>query len=426
MIKGLSTTIMNRRGSKLLDLIKGNWRIILVVSAIIIVLVVKYTTSFQTFMFVLGALLIVVPITLLLTSGICSDIKFFIKRFEHLPEDNRPTVPGYGIGMSRSGPATMVAAEMIDVHQKAMKLTGTEKEMYFHKMQSSMAGIDYDSMKLRRQIRGDLTEPIADSSLDGKSFEEFFIEKSKKIEKIINEIEGENIKKYSYQNSIAYQFNLSTESEFFFLLAVVIEFFTEGTIKVEAIFNKFQPFSLAFIKFETEDGKRTELNVPELAKIYSIDYSHPKILEKILEEEKIIEALYSIHAVTDSFKIDRKYFLAETNNEKKILDLLNTLKIFNKRLISEEAGLIEVEQIKCYECNTPLEISDKKCPKCGEKRPECGVCLLDLYPSEAKEIVRTACCGIYAHKNHLIMWLDKTDRCPNCRTRKPNWTKFLE
>jgi hypothetical protein len=353
-------------------------------------------------------------------------MKFFIKRFEHLPEDNRPNVPGYGIGLSRSGPATIAAVEMFEAHKKALKLVGTEKEMYFHKLSGSLAGIDYDSMKLRSQIKANLTEPISDLSLYEKSMKGLFFKKGEEIEKIINRINGKNFKKTSYQNSIAYQFNLSKDSEFSFLLAVIIELFAEGTIKIESIFSKFQPFSLSFIKFETDEEEKIEIDVPELAKIYSIDYSHPKILEKILEEEEIIEALYSIHAVTDSFKIDRKYFLAETKNEEKILDLLNTLKIFNRRLISEEAGLIEVEQIKCYECNTPLEISDRKCPKCGEKRPECGVCLLDLYLSEAKEIVRTACCGIYAHKDHLIMWLDKTDRCPNCRTRKPNWTKFLE
>ena len=416
---------MNRRGTKIFKKMWENWRIILVVLSVIIIVVVKFTSSFLAFMFVLGALLIIVPIILLLTSGMCSTLKFYIKRFEHLPEDNRPTVPGYGIGMSRSGPATMVAAEMIDVHQKAMKLTGTEREMYFHKMSGSLAGIEYNSMKLRNQIKFDLAESVSNFSIDEKLSYDDFYEKNRKIEKIINEINGQNIKKISYHESITYQFEFSKESEFSFLLAVIIEIFAEGTIKIESIFNKFQPFSLTLIKFETEE-ERIEIDIPELAKIYSIDYSHPKILEKILEEEKIVEALYNIHSVTESFKIDRKYFLAETKSEEEVLDLFNTLKIINKRLMSEEAGLIEVEQIKCYECNTLLEISDRKCPKCGEKRPECGVCLLDLYPSEAKEIVKTSCCGIYAHKDHLIMWLDKTDRCPNCRTKKPNWTKYLE
>ncbi|MHA2357523.1 MAG: hypothetical protein ACXABK_01980, partial [Candidatus Heimdallarchaeaceae archaeon] len=76
--------------------------------------------------------------------------------------------------------------------------------------------------------------------------------------------------------------------------------------------------------------------------------------------------------------------------------------------------------------NESLEIKDRECPKCGEKRPECGVCLLDLYPSETQEVVKTSCCGIYAHKYHLIMWLERTDKCPNCRTKKPRWVKFLE
>ncbi|MCG3219783.1 MAG: hypothetical protein H7641_00255 [Candidatus Heimdallarchaeota archaeon] len=418
---------MCRRVANFFKKVWGLWRVILVVSALITITFVGIFTSFQTFMFVLGSFLIVVPVILLFTSGICSDMKFFIKRFEHMPEDDRPTVPGGGIGMSRIGPANIATLEMIKAHEKASRLKGSDKEMYFLKMRGSITGIDYDSLKIRARNKGELSEEtISDLSTDEKLLDVLFHEECQKIEETINEINGRNIKKIFHQDSISYQFDFHEKSDFSFLLAVIIEHFIDGTTKIETIIRKFQPFSLALMKFETEEEERIELSIPELAKIYLIDYSHPKILEKILEEENIIEALYSIHPFIDSFKIDRKYFLTEITDTEKVLDVLNTLRIVNKRLISEEAGLIEVEEIKCYKCNYSLEISDKKCPKCGEKRPECGVCLLDLYPSEAKEIVRTSCCGIYAHKDHLIMWLDKTDTCPNCRTRKPNWTRFLE
>ncbi|MHA1953703.1 MAG: hypothetical protein ACXAAM_02335 [Candidatus Heimdallarchaeaceae archaeon] len=418
---------MNRRVVNFFKKVWGLWRIFLVVSAIITIIIVKFVTTFETFMFVLGALLIIVPIILLLTSGVCADMKFFVKRFEHLPEDDRPTPPGRGIGLSRTGPSNIAAVEMIKTHIKVSKLEGRMKEMYFHKVRGSFTGIDYDTMKIRARNKGELSEEkISDLTDDEKMREILFYDICENIEKTINDIDGQNVKKVFYQDSISYQFDFFVESDFYFILAVIIEHFLEGTTRIEAIFRKFQPFSLALISFETELVERKSMKIPELTKIYLIDYSHPRILEKILDEDKIIEALYSIHTTTDSFKIDRKYFLAEINNTENILDVLNALKIVNKRLISEEAGLIEVEQIKCYECNSNLEISDRNCPKCRESRPECGVCLLDLYPSEAKEIVRTSCCGIYSHKDHLIMWLDKTDTCPNCRTRKPNWTKFLK
>ena len=417
---------MSRRVVDFFKKVWGLWRIILVVLAILALILARVLGSFRMFMGVLGILLIVVPLILLLTSGVCADMKFFVKRFEHLPEDDRPTVPGRGIGLSRTGPSSIAAVEMIKTHIKVSKLEGREKEMYFHKVRGSFTGIDYDTMKIRARYKGELSEEkISELTDDEKMRDVLFYEICENIEKTINDINGQNVKKVFYQDSISYQFDFLVESDFFFLLAVIIEHFIEGTTRIEAIFRKFQPFSLSLINFETELDERESMDIPELTKIYLIDYSHPKIWEKILDEEKIIEALYSIHTIVDSFKIDRKYFLAEINDTENILDVLKALKIVNKRLISEEAGLIEVEQIKCYECNNILEISDRKCPKCGESRPECGVCLLDLYPSEAKEIVRTSCCGIYSHKDHLIMWLDKTDTCPNCRTRKPNWTKFL-
>ncbi|NPD88382.1 MAG: hypothetical protein HGN29_06645 [Asgard group archaeon] len=418
---------MSRRVTDFFKRVLGLWRIILVVSAVIIITFVGIFASFQTFMFILASFVIVVPVTLLLTSGIFADMNFYAKRFEYLPEDNRPITPGRGIGMSPSAGANLAFAEMIQSYLKASKLKGTDKEIYFYKMGRIVEGIDYDSMKIRNQFKGELSaEAISNLSADEKLLDVRFYEECQKIEGTINEIHGQNIKKTFHQDSISYQFDFHEKSDFSSLLAVIIEHFINGATKIEAIFGKFQPFSLVLMKFETEEEERIELSIPELAKIYLIDYSHPKILEKILEEEKIIEALYSLHSFIDSFKIDRKYFLAEITETERVLDVLNVLKIVIKRLISEDAGLIEVEQIKCYECNCSLDISDRKCPKCGKNRPECGVCLLDLYPSEAKEIIKTSCCGIYAHKDHLIMWLDKTDTCPNCRTRKPNWTKFLE
>ena len=110
----------------------GLWRIILIVSAIITIIIVKLFASFQTFMLVLVPLLFVVPLILISTSGICAALNFFVKRFEHLPEDDRPKGPGI-VGISPYA-HSLSSAEIVKAQEKASKLKGIKKEMYYHKM----------------------------------------------------------------------------------------------------------------------------------------------------------------------------------------------------------------------------------------------------------------------------------------------------
>ena len=112
----------------------GLWRIILIVSAIITIIIVKLFASFQTFMLVLVPLLFVVPLILISTSGICAALNFFVKRFEHLPEDERPKSPRITISVSPYAQVSLSLVEIVKAHEKASKLKGIKKEMYYHKM----------------------------------------------------------------------------------------------------------------------------------------------------------------------------------------------------------------------------------------------------------------------------------------------------
>ncbi len=129
---------MNRRVANFYKKLLGLWRIILINSAIITIIIVKLFASFQTFIFVLVPLLFVVPLILFLTSGIFADIKFFVKRFENLPEDDRPTGLGSNVGISPLWTFSVASAEIVKAHEKAAKLKRTKKRTYFHKMKGRL------------------------------------------------------------------------------------------------------------------------------------------------------------------------------------------------------------------------------------------------------------------------------------------------
>ncbi|MFW9851625.1 MAG: hypothetical protein ACFFDS_01635 [Candidatus Thorarchaeota archaeon] len=73
--------------------IQKYWRISLVLSSLIIVIVLRFTTIFKIFLITLVFLIIIIPTILLLTSGFLKDIKFYLLRFENLPKNEFPITP---------------------------------------------------------------------------------------------------------------------------------------------------------------------------------------------------------------------------------------------------------------------------------------------------------------------------------------------
>jgi len=54
------------------------------------------------------------------------------------------------------------------------------------------------------------------------------------------------------------------------------------------------------------------------------------------------------------------------------------------------------------------------CDDCNSPRPRCIICYQDLKPSEEENVVILPCCQIYAHREHIKVWLRKKPSCPNC------------
>ena len=73
--------------------IQKYWRISLVLSSLIIAIVLRFTVIFKVFMITFVALILIIPAILILSNGFLQDIKFYLIRFESLPNKELPITP---------------------------------------------------------------------------------------------------------------------------------------------------------------------------------------------------------------------------------------------------------------------------------------------------------------------------------------------
>lgn len=69
--------------------------------------------------------------------------------------------------------------------------------------------------------------------------------------------------------------------------------------------------------------------------------------------------------------------------------------------------------LTCSSCGELISSKIQNCSSCNSKIPVCVICLSVLNPGN--EIVKTSCCQQYAHKEHIINWLNIKNTCPNCK-----------
>lgn len=67
----------------------------------------------------------------------------------------------------------------------------------------------------------------------------------------------------------------------------------------------------------------------------------------------------------------------------------------------------------CNSCGEIIDLENPNCHSCGSKKPSCMICLSDLKKTE--EVIKTPCCQLYAHKEHIRNWLEINAICPNCK-----------
>ncbi|MHA2358275.1 MAG: RING finger domain-containing protein [Candidatus Heimdallarchaeaceae archaeon] len=97
-------------------------------------------------------------------------------------------------------------------------------------------------------------------------------------------------------------------------------------------------------------------------------------------------------------------------------------------IVLESEGIkeYEIEKLECYGCKDIFDPLEDTCNVCGAPRPRCLICYADLKPSEQEEVVELPCCGIFAHKEHIISWLSQESICPNCHIDLSSWLTKLK
>ncbi len=245
------------------------------------------------------------------------------------------------------------------------------------------------------------------------------------LEKIIDGLNGINKKIHHSRRGIIYSFNFEHSHDLSLLIVVTVRIDTENRIILESILRKYQPFSISFLNLE-EKKERETVDTSEAFRKYTIDATYLLDYEEILSKNIIEKYLIELYPLMERLTISKKFATITLLDTEGIATSLKLVKEIYKELTIRDLGIVEVGEVRCYNCNSVLTSDIEKCQKCGMLRPRCIVCGLDLYPSEKSKIITTPCCGVLAHKDHIIMWLKRNKTCPNCKEILSRWLNKLE
>ncbi len=251
-------------------------------------------------------------------------------------------------------------------------------------------------------------------SLD-QVFEKETLQFFEKVRQEIAEISGENVQLNYDEVKTSFVFEFPKDGEYAFLTGVVLNLLSNKNIVIEGILSKYQPFSLTLHKTEFEKENK-----------YTVISSFSIVKEGVLAKEEFKQILEENYNSIDHLMIDKKYVTGSISDINNLSNFLGVVKKLSSELLRIDIGILDIEELKCLNCGQKLNVQDTECTSCGAKRPYCRICRLALHPSEEEDIVQTPCCGIYAHKLHMIMWLDNHKKCPNCKKTQTKWLDQLK
>ncbi|MHA1259959.1 MAG: hypothetical protein ACTSSG_09325 [Candidatus Heimdallarchaeaceae archaeon] len=233
-----------------------------------------------------------------------------------------------------------------------------------------------------------------------------------------------------------FQFNVPSSSPFSLFLRIKVVIFAQSTYKLFATLNKIFPASLTIQSKQDLRRKDTGFIISPLSDFFVLLSPSPAMWEEVLNNQKVQDSLLKLKGkVKRTYTQDVKYIYIRDNyvesilvGEQTVIDLVKLIILMHQQMKKLFSGLedFEVEKLLCYNCEDPFDPLEEVCDKCGAPRPRCIVCHLDLKPSEKEEVVTLPCCGVYAHKNHIISWLEQNPQCPNCHTNLNHWLKKIK
>ncbi len=241
----------------------------------------------------------------------------------------------------------------------------------------------------------------------------------------LQSLEISNIKIQEVNNELRLSFDSSNQSKYPFFLQFFIRYEQDGSIILDGLFKKIQPFKVSIRSFGDEAKKKGQESFQDLNSHYIISSNDELLVKSLNQNSRITQKLIALSSNLELIMVNRKYFVAifyDTGYLAKILDLLGEL---YKEFVNQKTGLKTVTYIKCFDCGEDLDENDEKCPNCNANRPRCAICLLDLQPAEKEEVIQMPCCGVYGHREHIMIWVEKSHTCPNCRAKQIEWLDEL-
>ena len=172
---------------------------------------------------------------------------------------------------------------------------------------------------------------------------------------------------------------------------------------------------------------QNEIDVPQINNYYSVTSEHHDLWFEILHNNEIIHRVENLKDNLEFLYINEDHMEAIVDKDYAVRPMLDlTIALHNNlRNVAGDVSSYQVEELRCYNCDDPFDPLEEECDKCGAPRPRCMICYLDLKPSDKQEVVRHPCCQIYSHKEHILAWLNKNKKCPNCHTDLSHWAKKL-
>ena len=224
---------------------------------------------------------------------------------------------------------------------------------------------------------------------------------------------------YEFPPRITFNFPPDNTLEFLANVSLVLK--GSEMITLEALLLYEYPFSLSIRKIDVKNLK--DANFRDLYYIFS---TRESLMETVSNNQKIQSILMkqALHIKSVTFK--GKFVSGILTSPFEIYQLLELIRLIYLEISIDDYGDIDVEELLCYSCGDKFEVNEEKCTSCNAKRPTCCVCLLDLKPSEKDEVVSTPCCEVYAHKEHILAWLENNPRCPNCKKDLYLWIRTLK
>ncbi|MCE7742934.1 MAG: E3 ubiquitin protein ligase [Candidatus Heimdallarchaeota archaeon] len=245
-----------------------------------------------------------------------------------------------------------------------------------------------------------------------------------KIRPVISKMGALNIRKTKgIIPRISFEFH--KDHKYSFLHNLAIEVVSVDDIKISAILRIEYPISLS-IKRRTKQDISSEEKKIESSQFFVFHTSHHIAFEEIFAERTFDDLLIKNKDKMYSLTFNSKFIVALLSDFSTIEPLFNLITFIHDELMLKDFGDTAVEELACYQCGDLFQSTEEKCDKCGAPRPSCVVCLLDMKPSEKKKVVQTPCCEVYAHKDHLISWLETNAKCPNCKKDLFLWLRTLK